>query len=162
MMAHGSHLIDTARHLAGEIEAVDARLVECSGAYSWFIHVDFSNGSQGHLDLTLPVRGDFEEGFRIYGENGSVNGKSFLPWFHKSGEVECFSAKDEIYRRPLGSDAYTYKLQIEGFAETVLHNVPMYGASAEDGLAVLRTMVAVSRSVETGKPVYTRDAKGSV
>src|SRR2546422_1550535 len=35
--------------------------------------------SLGHLDLTIPIRGDFEEGFQIYGEHGSVNGKVFLP-----------------------------------------------------------------------------------
>jgi len=53
-----------------------------------------------------------------------VQGKVFLPWFHKASQVECFSNKDRLYRRPLGEDAYTYKLQIEGFADAILHGNP--------------------------------------
>ena len=114
--------------------------------------MDFADGSLGHLDLTIAVRGDFEEGFQIYGEHGSVKGKVYLPWFHKSSDVECFSAKDGQFRRPLGEDAHTYKLQIEGFADTILHGAPQHGATVDDGLAAMRAMVAIARSVETGKP----------
>jgi predicted dehydrogenase len=74
----------------------------------------------GHIDLTIPVRGDFEEGFQIQGENGSVKGHVFLPWYHKTSVVECFSTKDRQYRRPIGEDAFTYKLQLEAFADTIL------------------------------------------
>ena len=31
------------------------------------------------------------EGFTVYGEKGSVNGKMHIPWYHKTTEVECFS-----------------------------------------------------------------------
>ena len=37
LLGHGSHLVDTARFLGGEIESVEARLVEKYGAYSWFV-----------------------------------------------------------------------------------------------------------------------------
>jgi predicted dehydrogenase len=63
--------------------------------------------------------------------------------------MECFSAKDRQYRRPLGEDAYTDKLQIEGFAETILDGAPQPGANTEDGVAAIRAMVAIARSVET-------------
>ena len=162
MLTHGSHLVDSARFLGGEIAAVRARLLERFGASCWFVDVDFADGSLGHLDLTIAVRGDFEEGFQIYGEQGSVTGKVYLPWYHKSSVVECFSVKDRQFRRPLGEDAFTYKRQIEGFAETILRGAPLQGAGIDDGVAAMRAMVAVARSVETGDWVRLADVTGSV
>lgn len=162
MLTHGSHLVDTARYLAGEIISVQAKLVERFGAYCWFISVDFADGSVGHLDLVVAVRGDWEEGFQVYGEHGSVKAKTYLPWFHRSSEVECFSVKDGQYHRPLGADAYTYKLQVEGFADTILNGAPQRGGSIEDGIAAMRAMVAVARSVESGAAVRLDSVTGGV
>lgn len=162
MLAHGSHLVDTARFLAGPIQKLQAKLVNRFGAYCWFVAVEFADGSVGHLDLTIAVRGDFEEGFRIYGEYGSVNGRLHLPWFHKAGDVECFTVKDDLYRRPLGQDAYTYKLQLENFADVILHDQPMLGANIDDGLAAMRAMVAISRSVASGEWVSLAEVTGGV
>lgn len=162
LLTHGSHLVDTARFLAGELVAVRARLLERAGAFCWFVEVEFSSGSLGHLDLHVPLRGDFEEGFSISGEYGSVKGRGFLPWFFKSSQVECFSVKDRQYRRPLGEDAHTYKLQIEGFAATILDGAPQHGAGIEDGLAAVRALVAIARSVESGGWVRLSQVSGSV
>jgi predicted dehydrogenase len=162
LLTHGSHLLDTARFLGGEIEAVRARLLERFGAYCWFVSVDFADGSLGHFDLTIAVRGDFEEGFQIYGENGSVTGKVYLPWYHKASHVECFSVKDRQFHRPLGEDAFTYKLQIEGFADTILHGAPQAGATVADGVAAMRALVAIARSAESGERVRLADVTGGV
>lgn len=162
MLAHGSHLVDTARFLGGEIVAVQARLVEDFGAYCWFVAVDFADGAVGHLDLTIAVRGDWREGFTVYGEHGSVEGKTHLPWFHKTSEVECFSTKDGLYRRPIGADSHMYKLQLEGFADTILHGKPQWGASVDDGVAAMRAMVAIARSVESGERVTLDKAWGAL
>jgi predicted dehydrogenase len=162
MLTHGSHLIDSARYLGGEIESVRARFLERFGAYCWFVAVDYADGSLGHLDLTIAVRGDFEEGFQIYGEHGSVKGLVFLPWFHKAADVECFSVKDRQFHRPLGEDAYTYKLQIEAFADTILNGAPQQGAGIDDGVAAMRAMVAVARSAASGERVRLADATGGV
>ena len=139
-----------------------ARLVERFGSYCWFVAVDFVDGGVGHIDLILPVRGDFEEGFQMFGEHGSATGKIPLTWFHKSSTVECFSAEDRQYHRPLGEDAFTYKLQLEGFADTVLHGTPQHGANIDDGIAAMRAMVAISRSAETGEAVRLADVSGGV
>jgi predicted dehydrogenase len=162
LLTHGSHLVDTARFLGGPVEAVRARLLERFGAYCWFVSVDFADGSLGHLDLTIAVRGDFEEGFQIYGEHGSVQGKVYLPWFHKSSYVEGFSTKDRQFHRPLGEDAHSYKRQIEGFADTVLHGAPQTGAGIDDGVAAVRALVAVARSAERGDQVRLADVTGGV
>ena len=162
LLTHASHLVDTARFLGGEMVSIRARLSEKLGAHCWFIEVEFANGALGHLDLTIPIRGDFEEGFQVHGERGSVKGDVYLPWYHKSSVVECFSEKDHIYRRPLGEDAYTYKLQIEGFANTVLHGKPQHGANIDDGVAAMRAIVAIARAVENGEWVRLDQVTGGV
>jgi predicted dehydrogenase len=162
MLTHGSHLVDTARFLCGEIASVHGRLVEKFGAYCWFVAVEFADGGIGHLDLTVAVRGDWSEGFNVYGEKGSVNAKMFIPWFHKTAEVECFSVADGQYHRPLGEDAHSYKLQIEGFADTILNGVPQRGADVDDGAAGVRVLVAIARSVEQGRPVRLDEVTGAV
>jgi len=162
VLTHASHLVDTARFLAGPILSVRARLLEKFGACSWFMELELTNGALGHLDLTIPIRGDFEEGFQIYGEFGSVKGLVYLPWFHKASHVECFSGKDGQFRRPLGEDAYTYKRQIEGFADTILHGVPQLGANIDDGLAAIRMLVAIARSAECGATVRLDEVTGAV
>src|SRR5262249_29794788 len=159
---HASHLVDTARWLGGDVSRVRARLLERFGAFCWQIEVEFAHGALGHLDLTIPVRGDFEEGFHIQGEHGSVKGQVFLPWYHRSSLVECFSTRDRLYRRPIGEDAHTYKLQLEGFADCILQGVPQQGATIDDGLAAMRALVAIARSAETGERVWLADAQGGV
>jgi predicted dehydrogenase len=162
MLTHGSHLVDTARFLGGEIREVRGRLLERFGAFCWFVEVEFAGGCLGHLDLTIPIRGDFGEGFQVYGEHGSVSGRLFLPWFHKSSEVECFSERDRQFHRPLGEDAHTYKLQMEGFADTILRGAPQHGANLDDGVAAMRAMVAIARSVETKRSVALDEVSGSL
>jgi len=162
MLAHGCHLLDLARYLCGPIQAVRARLAQRLGAYCWFIETDFENGVLGHLDLTIPVRMDWHEGFQIYGERGSAVGKIFNPWYYKSSEVELFREKDASYRRVLGADGHFYRRQLEGFADVILNGAPMVGASIEDGLASVRGMVAVARSAQSGERVLLAEVSGEV
>jgi predicted dehydrogenase len=162
LLTHASHLVDTARVLGGEILSVHARLRERFGAFCWYVDVEFAGGVLGHLDLTIPVRGDFEEGFQVQGEHGSVKGQVFLPWYHKASLVEGFSARERQYRRPLGEDAHTYKLQLESFAACILEGAPQTGAGIDDGLAALRALVAIARSAETDQRVRLADVRGGV
>jgi len=162
LLTHGSHLVDTARNLAGEIIAIRARYAERLGTCCWFIEADLASEALAHLELTIPVRGEVEEGFRIYGEHGSIQGKAFLPWFHKSSVVECFSARTGQFSRPLGEDAYTYKLQIENFADAILHGLPQRGTGIEGGVAAMRALVAIARSAETGQKVSLSEVSGGL
>ena len=162
MLAHGSHLLDTARYFAGEIVAVQARLSKDHGLYCWFIDVEFASGTLGHLDLTVAVRMDWHEGFQIYGQNGSVIGKTFNPWYYKSSEVDIFREKDGTSYRPLGADGHFYRRQLEGFAEAVLNGTPQTGAGIADGVASVRAMLAIAGSVESGGWVRLEDVSGSL
>ncbi len=160
MLAHGSHLVDTARYFAGEITAVNARLLNRAGMRCWFVDVEFANGVLGHLDLTVAVRMDWHEGFQIYGEQGSVLGKTYNPWYYRSSEVDIFHESDGSTHRVLGADGHFYRRQLEGFADTVLNGTPQTGADIEDGIASVRAMVAIARSARTGQPVALVDVSG--
>ncbi len=162
MLAHGSHLFDTARFLSGDIVEVQARLNERFGAYSWFIDTQFANGAIGHLDLTVAVRMDWHEGFQLYGQHGSIVAKTYNPWYFKASDVEIFSEKDATFRRPLGADGHFFRRQVEAFADTVLDGKPMAGADAIDGVASVRAMAAASESVRSGRPVRLDQVTGNV
>jgi len=162
LLTHASHLVDTTRWLGGPLLSVRARRLDRAGAHCWYVEVEFAGGALGHLDLTIPVRGDFEEGFHIQGEQGSVKGQVFLPWYHKASVVECFSSRDRQYHRPIGEDAHTYKLQLEGFADCILHGRPQQGANIDDGLEAMRALVAIARSAETGERVKLAEVTGGV
>src|SRR5207247_708611 len=120
MLAHGSHLLDTARYLAREIVELDARLSEQFGARCWFVDVAFGNGALGHLDLTIPVRMDWHEGFQLYGQNGSVVAKTYNPWLFKSSDVDIFRERDLMTTRVLGADGHFFRRQMEAFATAIL------------------------------------------
>ena len=59
--------------------------------------------------------------------------KSFLPWYHRATEVECFSARDRQYHRPLGEDAHFWRRQIEGFADSILNGAPRSAPASMTG-----------------------------
>ena len=124
--------------------------------------VEFANGTLGHLDLTIAVRMDWHEGFQIYGKNGSIIGKTYNPWFYKSSDVDIFREADGATHRVLGADGHFYRRQLEGFADVILKGAPMEGASIDDGLASVRAMVAIARSVESGRPVALADVSGGL
>ena len=162
LLGHGSHLVDTARFLGGEITSVNAKLVRKYDAYCWFVATDFADGSVGHLDLTLQVRMGWHEGFQIYGEFGSIIGKLFNPWYLRSAEVECYSLKDGQFKRVLGEDAHFYRLQVESFADAVRGVEDFPAAGIEDGLAALKVLRAIELSVQKGGPVAVADATGAI
>lgn len=162
MLAHGCHLIDTARYFAGDIVSVQARLSERSGIWCWFIDAEFASGTLGHLDLTVQVRMDWHEGFQIYGQHGSILGKTYNPWYYKSSEVDVFREADGASHRVLGADGHFYRRQLESFARVILDGAPMEGANVDDGIASVQAMVAIARSVESGKRVALADVSGGV
>jgi predicted dehydrogenase len=162
MLAHGSHLLDTARHFGGEILAVEARFLQRFGARCWFVDVEFANGTLGHLDLTVAVRMDWHEGFQIYGQNGSILGKTYNPWLYKASEVDIFHEDSGETRRILGADAHVYRRQLEAFSDVILTGAKMEGADAADGLASVRGMVAIARSVAERRPVTLSEVEGTL
>lgn len=161
MLAHGSHLVDLMRHLAGEITSVSARLSEKFGAYCWFVDVEFANGTLGHMDLTVAVRMDWHEGFQMYGEHGAILAKTFNPWYYRSSEVDIFDEPTASTTRVLGADGHFFRRQVEGFARGA-RGEPTQAAGIVDGVQSVKVMAAIRRSVASGKPVDVASASGAV
>jgi predicted dehydrogenase len=162
MLAHGCHLIDTARYLAGDIIAVNARLSERAGIWCWFVDVDFASGALGHLDLTVAVRMDWHEGFQIYGNNGSILAKTYNPWYYKSSDVDIFREADGSTHRVLGADGHFYRRQLEGFADVILNGAKQTGATIDDGIASVRGMIAIAQSAATGQRIELASVTGGL
>jgi predicted dehydrogenase len=162
VLGHGSHMLDTARYLGGPLEAIRARLSTKADTYCWFLEVAYANGCLGQLDLTIAVRMDWWEGFQVYGSAGSVVGKLFNPWYFRAAEVQAFSVKDDQYRQPIGEDANVFRLQVEDLVNAAITGATTRGATAEDGLASVRAMVALARSVTTGDWVKLDDVTGGL
>ena len=55
-----------------------------------------------------------------------------------------------------------FRRQVEGFADTILTGAPQAGAGAADGLAAVRALVAIARSLSTGDTVRLADVTGAV
>jgi predicted dehydrogenase len=157
LLGHGSHLFDTALFLGGPIRALRATLTKKFDSLCWMITAEFEGNFIGHLDLTMPVRMGWHEGFQVYAAGGCILARTHNPWYFRSSEVECFSVKNGATRQILGADAHSYKLQLEGFADTVLHRVPQHGATADDGTHVVRALTAVSQACRTGERVVLAD-----
>jgi predicted dehydrogenase len=162
LLAHGSHLVDTALFLVGGIREVEARFLKRGGIHSWFVDVGFANGTLGHLDLSIGVRMDWHEGFSIYGENGSVLAKTYNPWLFKSSDVDIFREAEVAWTRPLAPDGHFYRRQLEAFADAVLNRTPPPGTTAREGVDVVKTLAAIRQSARTGRSAAVADATGSV
>ncbi len=151
--------LNTARFLGGEILAVRADYREKFGAHSWFVSIEFANGALGHFGPDYSIRMEWHEGFQVYGEKGSVVAKSFNPWYFKASEVESFSTSDHQYHRLLGLDGHSFRRQVEGFADVILHGIPP-ADGVEDGLAAMRALSAIAHSARIGSRVRTRGRSG--
>ncbi len=154
MMAHGSHLLDTAVLFGGRIGSVYAQFTQKYDIFCWFISVEFLNGAVGHLDLTIKIRLDWHEGFQMYGQYGSILAKTYNPWYYKSSEVSCYFEPEQQYYKPLGADGFSYRRQLEHFADVILTDAPPKGTSINEGQHVVESMIAIHESVIKQKKIY--------
>lgn len=152
LVTHGAHLFDNLRYLAGKIGAVTAKLAERCDQHSWHGLLEFSHGGLGHFELTVKVNADWSEGYRIYGEFGSVEVNTFLPFYYRPSHVRAFDARKQQWQIPLGAHSNPYKNQLEAFARAVRKGHPV-NPDVVEGLATLRLLEAVESSVANGNRV---------
>lgn len=163
LLGHGSHLFDTALYFMGPIDRVSARYVHREKLHSWLIDCDFACGAIGTLDLTVAIAQQWHEGCEIYGTGGTVFARTFNPWEFRSSIVECYDRATDVSSTPAAYDGQFYRRELEGFADGVLHHTPCTGATAEDGIAVMRALIAAYESVQRGGAwVALRDVKGGL
>jgi predicted dehydrogenase len=163
LLGHGSHLIDTALYFMGDIEEVSARYVHREKLHSWLIDVNFACGAIGTLDLTVAIAQLWHEGCEIYGTGGTVFAKTPNPWNLMSSTVECYDRETDVIQTPAAYDGHSYRRQLEAFADAVLYGIPNQGATASDGIKVMRALVATYESVQNGgKWVRLSDVGGGL
>ncbi len=147
LLGHGSHLLDTALYFMGPIERISARYVHKGSMHSWLIDCDFACGAIGTLDLTVAIAQKWHEGCEIYGTDGTVFAKIFNPWEFRSAEVECYDKETDLSTSPAAYDGHFYRREVEAFADSILQGIPCSGATADDGIMVMRAMIATYQSV---------------
>lgn len=163
LLGHGSHLVDTALFFMGPIDCISARYVHKEGIHSWLIDCDFACGAIGTLDLTVAIAQQWHEGCEIYGTGGTVYAKTFNPWEFRSSIVECYDKETDLCMTPAAYDGQFYRRELEGFADSVLHHTPCTGATADDGIMVMRALIATYRSVQNGgERVSLKDITGGL
>ncbi len=149
LLTHGSHLVDTARFLGGPIAGVRARLLERFGCLLLVHRGRFRRRLAGASRPPDPGARRFSGGFsgsRRERQRDRAGSSAVVSQVERRRVLS--GASDRQFHRILGEDAFTYKLQIEAFAATILDGVPQVGASLDDGLAAVQAMVAIARSVE--------------
>ena len=163
LLGHGSHLFDTALYFMGDIDRVAARYV-CKGkVHSWLIDCDFASGAIGTLDLTVAIAQQWHEGCEIYGTDGTIYAKIFNPWEFRSSIVECYDKATDLSITPAAYDGQFYRRELEGFADSILKGTPCTGAAADDGIMVMRALIATYQSVQRGgRWVMLKDVEGGL
>jgi predicted dehydrogenase len=152
LVTHGAHVFDTLRFLAGNISMVTVSLAEKFDQYSWHGLLQYEGGALGHFELSVKVNDDYTEGYVVHGQHGSVQVRTFLPFYYRPSQVRAFDARTEQWLSPLGSDSNPYKNQIEAFARAVVENEPV-NPDATDGWAAVQVLEAVEESARSGTRV---------
>jgi predicted dehydrogenase len=166
LLTHSPHLLDLAAYLVGPIEQVRAihreRDISPSEGGSrivshvWHIDVAFVpqpgeyEGPTGHFELVLPRHGEFAEGFKLETSLGRALVEYPYVWFQREERVEIYDAGTKTLFRPDGQDANTFRLQLESLADAILRGRPLVNANLEDGIAAVKTMVAIGHSARHG------------
>ena len=152
LVTHGAHLFDNLLYLGGSVSAVTTRVARRFGQYTWHGLLEFDQGGIGNFELSVKVNSDWSEGYNVYGENGSVHVRTFLPFYNRSSEVRVFDAEEQRWHSPLGADSNPYKRQIESFARAVLEDEDP-SPNVYDGIAAIRLLEAVEKSAGNGSRV---------
>lgn len=152
LVTHGAHLFDTLRFLAGDVSGLTANLAEKCNQYSWHGLLHFDRGAIGHFELSVKVSGDYTEGYIVHGEHGSVEIRTFLPFYYRPSEVRAFDGRTQQWHTPMGANSNPYKNQIEAFARSILEDRPT-NPNVTDGWAVVSQLEAVEYSVRKGTRV---------
>lgn len=163
LLGHGSHLFDTALYLMGPIKRVRARHQQNEGLYAWLIDCDFESGAMGVLDLTIAIAQRWHEGCEIYATEGTVFAKTYNPWEFRASEVTCYDKSNDLMTSPAAYDGQFYRRELESFAACILEEKPIEGAGAQEGIMVMKALIATYESVKNdGKWINLKEIVGAL
>lgn len=157
LVTHGAHLFDTLRYLAGDVSTLSASVAEKANQYSWHGLLHFESGAIGHFELSVKISGDYSEHYFVHGEHGSVEIRTFLPFYYRASEVRAFDGRTQQWSSPLGTNSNPYKNQIEAFARAIIDDSPT-NPNESDGWAAVSLLEAVEEAVHCKRSVSVNGA----
>ena len=133
---------------------------------SWQAVVELTDGAIGCADLTIDQHGEGAEGLSVRCERGSLEVRTFTPFARRASQARVYEDSDRAITQPVFAYQNSYEWQLRAFANAIGQvgeqtagaehpwGVP---ADANDGLAAMRLLDAVQRSVDRGAEVVVND-----
>jgi predicted dehydrogenase len=147
LTTHGAHVLDGLRFLLGDPSALCAQRAQLGSDCSWHGLARLDGGGLAQFEITASVHGEWAEGADIYGEHGSVRLRTHFPFALRASDIEVFDEASRTSTRPVFGDTNPYERQLEAFARAIRDGAPD-NPSADDGLAAVRLIDVVRRSVD--------------
>lgn len=149
LATHGAHVLDGLRFLLGDPVELCARRAISGADHSWHGLACLGDGGLAGFEITANVHGEWSEGAEICGERGTVRLRTHFPVTLRPSDVEVFDEATGRIERPVFADSNPYRLQLEAFARSIRDGAPVE-PDAADGLAAVRLIEAVGRSLDSG------------
>lgn len=159
LLDNGCHLMDLARHLAGNVQSLYAQIATL--AYPVEVedlalaHLEFASGALGSVENSWSSIG-FEEGFWVYGTKGTLE-CSFtgglprdLKHHHRASRPTEWGARDTTTYK-VGNEG-GHVAQIASFLEAAKNNTQVI-CTGEDGLESVRLVLAAYQSAKEKRKV---------
>ena len=161
LATHGSHIWDLIRYVVGDIRRLRALRARVGSDISWQAVAELAGGAVGCVDLTIDQHGEGSEGLSIRCEKGSLEVRTYTPFARRASEVRLYEDSARAVSEPVFAYANPYEWQLRAFIgsiadrHTTSADAHVWGtpANAGDGLAAVRLLDAVARSVENGSEV---------
>ena len=143
------HVLDALRHMAGEIENYDVRVIREEGAAAWYdLSLGFVSGTSGRIEI-LPTAGMVEESYEFFGEGfraritaGSGTQRTLECWRDNRLVIEARATEDEP--EDLRNGAYR---EVEEFVRA-LRTGSRPGPQIEEILPSARICFAIAEASE--------------
>jgi predicted dehydrogenase len=148
LATHGSHVFDSIRFLAGEVEWIDARHAEQDGDHVWQGQIGLDGQGLGTFQILASAHGEWEEGIDLHGARGTVQIRTHVPFVRRSSNTRVYTDRDRLWREPYYAESDAYRNQLEAFAAAV-RGEQAPSPTAYDGLQAVRLIDAAERSAVT-------------
>ena len=149
LVTHGAHVLDGMRYILGDPKELCARRTNIGNDYTWHGLATLSDDGLANFEITANVHCAWSEGAEIFGERGSVKLRTPFPVTMAASEVEVFDEATGLIEKPVFGDTNPYKLQMDSFARAISEGLPA-DPNGDDGLAAVRLIEAVNRSLSNG------------
>jgi predicted dehydrogenase len=147
LATHGAHLFDSIRWLLGDPTNAHAAHASRGENDSWHGLLELETGAIGHFELTVYIQSEWNEGFDVFGQEGTVHVRGANPFFLRPARARLFLAHDRETTEPLFPAGDPYLRQLDAFARSIANDEPTT-PNVDDGIAALELIEAVERSVE--------------